>query len=75
MKNILSAVPKTVSHDENTITNPCEIANVFNNYFASVSYTAKPNINYSHKHFFEYLKHCNDSTFVQPTDSEEIASY
>ena len=40
MKNIL-AVPKTVSHDENTITNPCEIANVFNNYFASVSDTAK----------------------------------
>ena len=29
------------SHGENTITNPCEISNVFNNYFASVADTAK----------------------------------
>ena len=60
MKNVVSAVPRTLSHGENTITNPCEIANVFNNYFASVADTAKLNINYSHKHFSEYLKHrCN----------------
>ena len=33
------------------------------------------NINYSHKHFSEYLKHqCNNSIFIQPTDSEEIAN-
>ena len=38
----------------NTTTNPCEIANVFNNYFASVAETAKQNINYSHKHFSEH---------------------
>ena len=45
------------SHGENTITSPFEIANVFNKYFASVANTAKVNINYSHKHFSEYLKH------------------
>ena len=70
-----SLVPRTLSHGENTTTNPCEIANVFNNYFASVAETAKQNINYSHKHFSEYLKHqCNNSIFIQPTDSEEIAN-
>ena len=75
MKNVISTVPRTLSHGENTITNPCEIANVFNNYFASVADTAKLNIKYSHKHFSEYLKHqCNNSIFIQPTDCEEIAN-
>ena len=75
MKNVISTVPGILSHGENTITNPCEIANVFNNYFASVADTAKQNINYSHIHFAEYLKHqCNNSIFIQPTDSEEIAN-
>ena len=75
MKNVISTVPTTISHCVNTTTNPCEIANVFNNYFASVAETAHQNINYSHKHFFEYLKHqCNNSIFIQPTDSEEIAN-
>ena len=70
MRNAISTVPH--SHDENTTTNPCEIANILNNYFASVAETAKLNINYSHKHFSEYLKHqCKNSIFIQPTDSEE----
>ena len=72
-KNVISTVPRTLSHSDNTTTNPWGIANVFNNYFASVADTAKQNINYSHKHFSEYLKHqCNNSIFIQPTDSEEI---
>ena len=55
------------SHGESTTTSPCEIANVFNNYFASVAEIGKQNINYSHKHFSEYLKHqCNNSLFIQP---------
>ena len=75
MKNVISTVPRTLSQGVNTTTNPCEINNVFNNYFASVAETAKQNINYSHKHFSEYLKHqCNNSIFIQPTDSEEIAN-
>ena len=74
MKNVISTVPRTLSHGENTTTNPCEIA-VFNNYFAAVAETAKQNINYYHKHFSEYLKHqCNSSLFIQPTGSEEIAN-
>ena len=44
MKNVLSALTRTLSHGGNTITNPCEIANVFNNYFASLSDIARKNI-------------------------------
>ena len=41
----------------------------------TVAENAKLNINYSHKHFSEYLKHqCNNSVFIPPTDSEEIAN-
>ena len=75
IKNAILTVPRTLSHGENTIINPCEIANVFNNYFTSVADTAKQNINYSHKRFSEYLKHqCSNSIFTQPTDREEIAN-
>ena len=75
MENVISTVPRTLSHGVNTPTNPCEIVNVFNNYFASVAETAKQSINYSHKHFSEYLKHqCNNFIFMQPTDSKEIAN-
>ena len=75
MKNVISTAPRTLSHGANTTTNPCEIANIFNNYSASVAETAKQNINYFHKHFSEYLKHqCNNSIFIQPTDSEEKAN-
>ena len=41
MKNMRSTLPRTLSHGKNTITNPSETANVFNNYIASVPYTAK----------------------------------
>ena len=58
-----------------TITNPYDIANTFNNYFASVAETTKRSIKYSHKHFSDYLSNESDSTiFLQPTDKEEIAN-
>ena len=68
MRNVISTVPRTLSHGENTTNNPCQIANVVNNYIASIADTATQNINYSHKHFSEYLEHeCNNSIFIQPT--------
>ena len=75
MKIVISTVPRTLYHGENTITDRCEIANVFINYFASVADTAKQSIIYSHKHFSKYLIHqCNNSIFIHTTDSEEIAN-
>ena len=50
------------------ITNPYDIANTFNNYFASTAETTKKK--YSHKHFSGYLT--NES--LQPTDKDEIAN-
>ena len=51
------------------------MANIFNNYFASIAKTTKRSIKYSHKHFPDYLS--NESSrakFLQPTDKEEIAN-
>ena len=68
-------MPRTISQGEDVITNPYDIANTFNNYFSSIADTAKENIKYSHKHFSDYLNNqCNNSTFIQSTNSEEIAN-
>ena len=68
-------MPRTPSHDGNTVTNPHDIANIFNTYFASVAKTVKQNIKCLHKQFSYYLKYpCTNSFFIQPTDCAEIAS-
>ena len=52
LKSVASSAPTVLSHvNGNTITNPYDIANPFNNYFASIAETAKNNMKYSHKHF------------------------
>ena len=59
----------------NIITNPYDIANTFNNYFASIAETTKKSIKYKHKLFSEYLSNESDGTiFLQPTDKEEIVN-
>ena len=51
------------------------LLSTFNDYFVSVAKTTKRSINYSHKHFSDYLSNESDSTiFLQPTDKEEIAN-
>ena len=75
LKYITSSVPRTISQGENLITKPYDIANIFNNYFSYVADTAKENIKYSHKHFSDFLNNqCNNSIFIQPTDSDEIVN-
>ena len=46
-----SDIPKILNANDSTITNPVEIANVFNNYFSSIAAQTKVNIKHSHKHF------------------------
>ena len=42
LKTVASSVPIALSLDNNdTITNPYNIANIFNNYFASIAVTTK----------------------------------
>ena len=72
LKTVACNVPTVLSLDNgDTVTNPYDIANTFNNYFASVAETTK----YFHKHFSDYLSNENSSTIIlQPTDKEEIAN-
>ena len=75
LKTATSCVPTVLSFDNgDTITNPYDIANTFNNYFASIAETTKKSIKYSHKHFSDYLSVETSSTiFLQPTDKEETS--
>ena len=42
LKTVLSNVPTVLSHDNgDTITNPYDIANAFDNYFVSIAETTK----------------------------------
>ena len=51
LKTVASSVPTVLSLDNgDTITNPYDIVNTFNSYFASAE-TTKKSIKYSHKHF------------------------
>ena len=76
LKTVASSVPTVLSLDNgDIITNPYDIANTFNSYFASIAETTKKSIKYSHKHFSDYLSNESSSTtFLQPTDKEEIAN-
>ena len=76
LKTIASNVPTVLSLDNSdTVTNHYDIADTFNNYFASIAETKKKSIKYSHKHFSDYLSNENSSTiFLQPTDKEEITN-
>ena len=73
IKSLISL--KTVLSLENgdTITNPYDIPNTFNNYFASIAETTKRSMKYSHKYFSDYLSNESSSKiFLQPTDKKEI---
>ena len=76
LKTVASNVPTVLSLDNgDTITNPYDIANTFNNYFASIAETTKRSIKYSHKHFSDYLSNESSSIkFLQPPDKEEITN-
>ena len=75
LKTVASSVPTVLSLDNgDTITNPYDIANTFNNYFASIAKTTKKIIKYSHKHFSDYLSNESSRIFLRPTDKEEIAN-
>ena len=81
IKSILSIkpnpldIPKILNVNDSTITNPVEIANVFNNYFSSIASQTKVNIKYSHKHFSDCLKKRaqNSFFFLNPPDKDKIA--
>ena len=64
LKTVASSIPTVLSFDNgDTITNPYDIANTFNNYFASITETTKKSKKYTHKHFSDYLSNESDSIY------------
>ena len=54
LKSIASSLPTVLFHDNGeTITNPYDIANTFNNYFASIAETIKTNKKNVHIQIFQ----------------------
>ena len=51
-----SDIPEILNTRDSTITNPVEIANVFNNCFSSFASQTKESIKYFHKQFLDFLK-------------------
>ena len=69
-----SDIPKILNTNDSNITNPVEIANVFNSYFSSIASQTKVNIKYSNKRFSDSLKNrARNSFFSSPIDKYEIA--
>ena len=61
LKTVASRVPTALSlNNGDTITNLYDIANTFNNYFASIAETTKKSIKYSHQH----LSNESSSTWI-----------
>ena len=61
LKTVASNVPTVLSFDNGKIiTNPYDVANTFNNYFASIAETTKKI--YLHKHFSDYLSNENNNS-------------
>ena len=76
IKNTSADIPKSLTLDGTTISNPMEISNIFNNYFSSIASKTKLNISFSHKYFSDFLKNrSNISFFVSPTDKTEIENF
>ena len=58
LKVVASIVPTVLPLDnDDTKTNPYDIGNTFNNYFASVAETMKQSIKYLHTHFIHSHSH------------------
>ena len=68
----LSSCTKLISNG-NTVTEPKNIAQLFNNYFVNVGPTLARNIPNQNKHHSSYLSERNDKNFdFSPTNEREV---
>ena len=79
IKKIIS--PNNSSHtfptavNNETITNPSDIANAFNNYFAKVAINIQSSIRFFKKKYYDYLPPLNiESFFITTTDSTDVSN-
>ena len=73
IKTNTDSLPTCIFDEGSSITDPTQIANVFNSYFSSIGSTLQSKIHSSHLNFTKYLKNPNvHSIFISPTDSTEV---
>ena len=73
-KNKNSGNVPAITSDDNTITDPVEIAQNFNNFFTSIGTNLQKKIPPTKKNFTDYLKKQNSENFtIAPTTSDEIS--
>ena len=73
LKHNSDASPSCLLNKGLTITNPVEIATIFNSYFSSIRKTLQSKITSSYINFTKNLKNPNvQSFFIFPTDSTEV---
>ena len=66
--------PTAITVNNETIANPSDIANAFNNYFAKVAIDIQSSIRFPKKKYYDYLPPLNKhSFFVTSTDSTEVS--
>ena len=64
-----------LSHDNETVTNPKKIVNIFNDYFSTIAEKTKAKVRFSNKSFNGFLQHANENSFfLRPTSSDEITN-
>ena len=67
--------PTAITVNNETITNPSDVANAFNNYFTKVVIYIQSSIRFSKKKYYDYLPPQNiASFFLTPTDSAELSN-
>ena len=68
-------IPKNVNHNNSSVIDTVEIANILNNHFAYVVEKTRANVNYSNKHFSEYMENESPKSFsLSPTNKSGIWS-
>ena len=73
-KNKNSGNVSAIISDDNTITDPVEIAQNFNNFFTSIGANLQKKISPTKEDFTDYLKKPNHENFIiAPTTSDKIS--
>ena len=73
-KNKNNSNVSAIISDDNTITDPIEIAQNFNNFFTSIGINLEKKIPPTKKTFTDYLKKPNHENFIEaPTTSDKIS--
>ena len=75
-KQFASAYIHLLSQDNETVSNPKKIVNIFNDYFSTIAEKAKAKVRFSNKSSDEFLHPApnENSLFIRPTRSDEITN-